>query len=228
MNDLFIVRKYKKEDRKSVRKIACDSAFMGEPCEIFFKGRDFLADVLTLYFTDYEPESCFVAEVDNIVAGYLIGARDSNSLKKVFFLKILPGLIFKLFFKGIIFSKKNILYFFNLFCSLVRGELSGPLINKEYPALLHINIDKKYRNMNIGTILIKNYLNYLKSKGVPGVHLNAKSEHAAVFFEKMGFIRVWEIKRTYFIYLHSKPFIYYYYAKKLAINSSYGKQSFIR
>jgi len=79
MNDLFIVRKYKKEDRKSVRKIACDSAFMGEPCEIFFKGRDFLADVLTLYFTDYEQESCFVAEVDNIVAGYLIGARDSNN-----------------------------------------------------------------------------------------------------------------------------------------------------
>jgi len=226
MNDLYIIRKFEKKDREAVRKIACDAAFMGEPCEIFFNGRDFLADVLTLYFTDFEPESCFVAEVDKIVGGYLIGTRDSSNFMKVFLLKILPGLIFKFFFKGIIFSKKNIMYFFNLFRSLLRGELRGPAINKEYPALLHINIDEKYRKMKIGTALIENYLDYLKSKEVPGVHLNAKSAHAAVFFEKMGFIRVWEIKRTYFYYLLDKPFIYYYFAKNLELvdtSHDYGK-----
>jgi len=220
MNDLFIIRKYEKKDRKAVRRIACDSAFMGEPCEIFFEGRDFLADILTMYFTDYEPESCFITEVDGAVAGYLIGTTDSSKFKKIFLFNILPRLILKFIFKGIIFSKKNILYFYYSFCSLVKGEFKAPDISKEYPALLHINIDEKYRKMKMGTVLIKNYLDYLKSSGVFGVHLNAKSEHAAIFFEKMGFIKVWEIKRTYFIYLLNKPFIYYYYAENLAINNS--------
>jgi ribosomal protein S18 acetylase RimI-like enzyme len=215
MTDLYIIRKFEKKDREAVRKIACDSAFMGEPCEIFFSGRDFLADILTLYFTDYEPQSSFVAEIDKNVGGYLIGTRDSSNFMKVFLLKILPGLIFKFFFKGIIFRKKNIKYFFNLFHSLLKGELKGPEINKEYPALLHINIDEKYRKMKIGSALIEQFLDYLRSTEVPGVHLNAKSEHAAVFFEKMGFSRVWEIKRTYFFYLLGKPFTYYYYAKDL-------------
>ncbi|MCL5071266.1 MAG: GNAT family N-acetyltransferase [Actinobacteria bacterium] len=176
--------------------------------------------MLTSYFTDYEPESCFVAEADNLVAGYLIGTKNSTNFRKVFLIKILPGLIFKFIFKGIIFSKKNILYFFNLFRSLIKGEFRSPEINKEYPALLHINIDEKYRKMKIGTALIKNYLDYLKSIEVCGVHLNAKSVHAAVFFEKMGFTRIWEIKRTYFVYLLNKPFIYYYYAKNITTNSS--------
>ncbi len=213
MNDLSIIRKYGKEDRRAVRKIACDTAFMGEKCEIFFEGREFLADILTSYFTDYEPESCFVAEVDSIIAGYIIGAKNARILNKVFLYKILPRLIFKFLFNGIIFSKKNILYFFNLFRSFLKGEFKSPELSDEYPAILHINIDKKYRKMNIGTALVQSYLNYLRSESISGVHLNAKSVHASIFFEKMGFTKIWEIKRTYFNYLLNKPFIYYYYAK---------------
>jgi ribosomal protein S18 acetylase RimI-like enzyme len=215
-----LIRKYKKEDKKSVRRIACDTSFMGEPCEIFFKGRDFLADILTLYFTDYEPESCFIAEFDNNVIGYLTGCKNTKRFAGIFILKIIPKLIIKFIFEGIIFNKKNIIYFFNLFKSLLKGELRGPNLSKSYPALLHINIDAKYRKMNIGTKLIENYLNYLKSENISGVHLNAKSLHASIFFEKMGFKKIYEKKRTYFFYLLNKPFVYYYYAKELTKDKS--------
>jgi ribosomal protein S18 acetylase RimI-like enzyme len=217
-NIKLIIREYKKEDKNTIRKIACDSALMGKPCEIFFQGRDFLADILTLYFTDYEPQSCFVAEVDNKVVGYLTGCKNTKNLTKVFILKIIPRLIFKFFFQGIIFRKKNLIFFLNLIKSFFKGEFKSPNLNlnKNYPALLHINIDENYRKMNIGTKLIEKYLNYLKSQNVPGVHLNAKSKHASIFFEKMGFYKVFEIKRTYFFYLLNEPFIYYYYTKKIA------------
>lgn len=214
------IRKFKASDRNALRKIACDTAFMGEPCEMFFECRDFLADILTVYFTDYEPESCFVAEMDNKVVGYLTGTKDIKNYYKIFTLKILPKLVFKFIFKGVFFNKKNIIYFFNLFKSLIKGELRGPDINKKYPALLHINIDKCCRGMHVGSVLIEFFLNYLKSKNISGVHLNAKSENATKFFEKKGFIKIFEIKRTYFFYLLKKPFIYYYYAKILINNSS--------
>ncbi len=220
MRNQIIIRKFKNQDRNFIRKIACDTAFMGEPCEIFFKGRDFLADLLTAYFTDYEPESCFIAEIDGKVAGYLTGTKNIKEFNKVFAFKLLPKLIFYFFFKGIILSKKNMLFFFNLFRSMVRGELKSPDINKEYPAMLHINIEEHYRKMNIGTRLIENYLNYLQSENIMGVHLNVKSMHASIFFEKMGFKKICEVKRTYFFYLLNKPFIYYYYAKNIATNSS--------
>jgi len=216
----YLIRKYKKEDREFVRKIACDTAFMGEPCEKFFKGRDFLADILTLYFTDYEPESCFIAEFDSSVIGYLTGCKNTERFARIFILKIIPKLIIKFIFKGIIFNKKNIIYFFNLLKSLLKGELRGPSVSKSYPALLHINIDAKYRKINIGTKLIENYLNYLKLEKISGVHLNTKSLHASIFFEKMGFKKIYEIKRTYFFYLLNKPFVYYYYAKELIKNES--------
>ena len=83
MNSLYLIRKYKKEDKKSVRRIACDTAFMGEPCEKFFNGRDFLADILILYFTDYEPESCFVAELnDKVNSFYGVGGSLHNFFSK--------------------------------------------------------------------------------------------------------------------------------------------------
>ena len=71
-----IIRQFKPEDRGSVRDISWETAFLGEPADAFFSGKEILADFLTQYFTDYEPGSCFVAVSANRVVGYLIGSTD--------------------------------------------------------------------------------------------------------------------------------------------------------
>ncbi|MDP3143475.1 MAG: GNAT family acetyltransferase, partial [Candidatus Omnitrophota bacterium] len=65
------IRHFKPADRDAVRKICCDTAFMGEPAENFFDDRKIFADVAISYYTDYEPESLFIAENEQEIIGYL-------------------------------------------------------------------------------------------------------------------------------------------------------------
>ena len=90
------IRKYMPQDRSRVRKIAWDTAFMGRPASAFFEDQEVLEDFLTFYFTDYEPESCFVAESDNKVIGYLLGCLDSRKLDRVSAVSIFPRFLVKM------------------------------------------------------------------------------------------------------------------------------------
>ncbi len=80
----FVIRPYQGKDREAIRKIAFDTAFMGEPAEVFFTDQEVLADILTDYFTDHEPESLFVAESGGAIVGYLLGAKDSARVSRIF------------------------------------------------------------------------------------------------------------------------------------------------
>ena len=91
------VRSFQAGDRPAVRAIALATAMTGQPSSAFFDGDEFLADALTGYFTDDEPESCFVAEIHGTVAGYLIGARDTRLMDTRFIRKWLLLLLGKVF-----------------------------------------------------------------------------------------------------------------------------------
>jgi GNAT superfamily N-acetyltransferase len=213
----IIIREYKINDRAAIREIACNTAFMGEPAEKFFTGREFLADFLTLYHTDYEPQSIFVAENKNKVIGYLSGAKNEKRMDLIFIFKVLPTAALKLIFKGYIFKKDNFLFIlFNIY-SFLKGEFYAPaFIKKDYPAILHINVDKNYRSSGIGGRLIEAYLSYLKKEKIKGVHLKTQSEKSFKFFEKFGFKILYETKRSYFKHIFKKSIRYFYYGKKLS------------
>ncbi len=212
----IIIRVYKRGDREPVMKIACDIAFMGEPAENFFKGREFLADFLTLYHTDYEPESIFVVEKGGEVVGYISGAKSEKKMNLVSTFKVLPRAILKLIFKGYIFKKKNFLFILFCICSFLKGEFYMPsFIRKDYPAILHINLDKNYRGLGIGGRLIEAYLSYLKKEKIKGVYLKTPSEKSFKFFKKLGFKIMYETRISYFKHILKKSVRYLYYGKKL-------------
>lgn len=213
----IIIREYKKNDRVSIRKIAYDTAFMGESAEKFFTGKDLIADFLTLYYTDYEPQSMFIAENEGKVIGYLSGAKNEKTMNSVFIIKIFPKAVLKLIFKGYIFKKNNFLFIlFNIY-SFLRGEFYVPaFIEKEYPAILHINVDKNHRSFGIGKRLVEVYLDYLKKEKIRGVHLTTQSVKSFEFFEKLGFKILYETKRSYFKHIFKKSIKYFYYGKKLS------------
>ena len=136
----FVIRKYNSRDRSAVRRICCETALMGEPSAIFFDDDEIFADALTAYFTDYEPESCFVAEYGNKVIGYLLGAKDVRRMDKIFADKIAMPLLIKALRRGALIRKKNVKFLSRVLLSLVKGEFKGPAFSKDYPATLHINI----------------------------------------------------------------------------------------
>ncbi|MBU4310278.1 GNAT family N-acetyltransferase [bacterium] len=214
ISGLFI-RKYRKADRGAIRKICCDTAFMGGPMEKFFDDREILADCLTSYYTDYEPESIFVAELNKEVAGYLIGCKSLKREKKVFITKILPRILLKSFLKGVLFKSKTRSFCVNCFKSFLRGEFNRRGFLHDYPASLHINVDYRFRNMGIGKELIKKYLDYLKIEGVKGVQLTTISSKAREFFKTTGFTVLYCQKISYYRNLTGKDLFRIILGRKL-------------
>ncbi|MBM3249645.1 MAG: hypothetical protein FJZ09_02225 [Candidatus Omnitrophica bacterium] len=193
-----IIRPYRKADRKAVRQIAWDTAFMGRPADAFFSGKALLTGFLTRYFTEYEPQSSFVAESEGSVVGYLLGAKDTAVLARIFKAKILPGLILQAVFSGALFRKKNLAFFRNCWQSLRNKEFRMPDLSRDYPATLHINLTEAARGEGTGAKLIAAYLDHLRKNNAAGVHLATLSQRASVFFQAQGFTLLYEARRTYF------------------------------
>lgn len=217
----FIVRSYRPADREAVRYICCETGFMGEPGEVFFEGRDVFADMWTSYWTDYEPESCFVAELDGRVVGYLLGCVDTNRYERIFSKDIRPRLLRKALRQGFFMKRKNMVYLYKLLRSHFRKELAAPMgrIKSEYPAHLHNNIaDPWLRGRGIGSALMNAYLDYLRSRGVKGVHLGTTSHNkqAVPFYKSGGFEEIYRNRLTCYDHVLKNEELYLlYFGKRL-------------
>ncbi|MFA4889711.1 MAG: hypothetical protein WC628_09100 [Candidatus Omnitrophota bacterium] len=209
------IRKFEQRHRQELRDIAYDTALMGEPAGLFFDGKEIICDVLTLYFTDYEPQSCFVAEADFGLAGYLTGAKDKVAAEKLTFRKIFPRLLREAFHSGVFLKKKNFILLASILAGILKGQFIAPDFNREYPATMHINIKNGFRGLDIGSRLVSTFLEYLKYEDVRGVHLATMSDAAGTFFSQQGFKRLYCGKRSYFRHILHKDVPLYIYGKKL-------------
>ncbi|MEO6971031.1 MAG: GNAT family acetyltransferase, partial [Chthoniobacterales bacterium] len=69
------IRGFRASDRDAVRELCCQTGFLGTPIDPVYEDRELFADFLTTYYTDHEPESSFVLEMDGQLKGYLLGSR---------------------------------------------------------------------------------------------------------------------------------------------------------
>ena len=83
------IRPYERRDRKTLRQISYETSFLGKADDLFDEPK-ILEDALTLYFTDSEPQSCFVAEYNGKVIGYLIGTKNEEQMVRISWLRTYP------------------------------------------------------------------------------------------------------------------------------------------
>ncbi|PAW76092.1 MAG: hypothetical protein B9S32_16440 [Verrucomicrobia bacterium Tous-C9LFEB] len=69
----FTVRFYEPRDRAAVRRICCQTGYLGTPIDPVFEDYELFADYLTSYYTDVEPEHTVVLEIDGEIKGYVMG-----------------------------------------------------------------------------------------------------------------------------------------------------------
>lgn len=184
----IIIRKYRPGDRAAVRQICYDTGLMGDPIDPYFGCFELFADYWMTYYTDYEPESAFVAEVDGEVVGYLVGCRTTPVQQEVQKRKILPRIRRKLFSFGYKLNRKFFRFMYKYVRSILRHEsVEEPV--KDYPAHLHMNLKEGYRSRGIGSKLMRAYFDYLKEYNIPGVHLGTTTYNklAVPFYKRWGF-----------------------------------------
>jgi hypothetical protein len=76
--NMVTVRQYRENDRDELRRICCETGFLGRPIDPIYQDRELFADLFTNPYLDYEPEWTLVVENSGRVAGYLMGSVSPN------------------------------------------------------------------------------------------------------------------------------------------------------
>lgn len=185
----MLIRPYQPGDRETVRRICCDTADAGQPVENFFHDREFIADIVTRYYTDLEPQFSWVAEHEGQVMGYLHGCLDSQRFMQVETWRIVPVAILSVVARGALFRRETWRWFRAMLSS---GGSRSRLPVAEYPAHLHVNVDKQARGRLVGPRLVERFFEQVKAAGCVGVHASVRgdNEGGRKFFERLGFTEV--------------------------------------
>jgi ribosomal protein S18 acetylase RimI-like enzyme len=186
-----VVRPYDPVDRPNVRSVCFQTGYMGEPVDWQWRDAESFADVFSGYYTDREPESAQVVELDGEVAGYLLGCLDSrtawNPASVVLRHVMRRGIAFRPGTAGFLWrSGRDTLH------DLVRRHPPpSAVLDSRWPAHLHINLLPGARGKGAGGTMVHRWLDTLRSHNVAGCHLETLAENVAAiaFFDAMGFRR---------------------------------------
>ncbi|HEY0368106.1 MAG TPA: hypothetical protein VGC85_00785 [Chthoniobacterales bacterium] len=181
----YTIRKYRASDREAVRRLCCQTGFLGKPIDPVYEDGELFADFLTTYYTDHEPESSFVIEADGELRGYLLGCRRPlrNQLYSFYqnvclFLRAL--LRYPRYNQR---SRRFILWI------LVNGWREVPAAPRRTPHF-HINLLPDARKMSTTRALLSAYFSYLHRSGekrVYGQIVTFESRRGEQMFERYGF-----------------------------------------
>lgn len=185
-----VCRPYEFGDRAAVRYICNETGHLGDPVDPYFSDREVFADLHSLYYTDVECDSSFVIEEGGDVIGYLLGCLDSRRYRAWVKSHLEPHILRRGLTRGVLVrpGTARLVWRFVADWLLERPQYGDA--GEEYPAHLHINLLPAGRKRGLGGLLMKNYLNLLQTRGLPGVFLETTAENtsAVAFFRSQGFI----------------------------------------
>lgn len=181
----FTIRGYRPADRDAVRRLCCETGFLGEPIDKVYEDRELFADFLTTYYTDHEPESSFVIEVNGELRGYLLGCR-----------RPLRNQVYS-FYQNVCLSARALLRY-GRYNESSRRFIRWMVMNgwREVPAApsrtphFHINLLPDARKVSTTRALMSAYLSYLYrcgEKRVYGQIVTFESRRGEKMFERYGF-----------------------------------------
>ena len=187
MNDdrTFTIRSYRASDREAVRRLCCEAGFLGEPIDPVYEDRQLFADFLTTYYTDWEPESSFVVEVDGGICGYLLGSRRPLRNQLYSFWQNV-SLFFKAISRYFRYNERSRRF---VGWTLMYGWREVPAAPRRVPHF-HINLLPEARKMSTTRGLMSAYLSYLYRRGekrVYGQIVTFESRRGEKLFERYGF-----------------------------------------
>ena len=181
----YTIRNYRANDREAVRRLCCETGFLGDAIDPVYEDRELFADFLTTYYTDHEPESSFVIEKNGELRGYLLGCR-----------RPLWNQLYSLYQNIVLFLRALLRYpRYNahsrrfIIWLLKNGWREVPAAPRRTPHF-HINLLPDARKIATTRALMSAYLSYLYERGekrVYGQIVTFESRRGEAMFERYGF-----------------------------------------
>jgi GNAT superfamily N-acetyltransferase len=183
-----IVRRYKPEDRAAIRRICCDTGFLGNPIETIFTDREIFADLFTNPYLDYGSDWAWVADDGGHVVGYLLGSvsRSFNYALMYSGLQTTVKMITRAA-KGCYATHPRSRHFIRwLLTSGYREQPKHP----DKAAHLHLNVEKSHRGHGLGLRLWRAFEQQLENAGIRtcyGAFFSRPRRRPEAVYSRMGF-----------------------------------------
>jgi hypothetical protein len=181
----FVIRSYRASDRAAVRRLCCQTGFLGEPIDPIYQDHELFADFLTTYYTDHEPESSFVLEREGEICGYLLGSR-RPLLNQLYAFQQNLVLGFRALLRYRRYNERSRQF---VRWVLSHGWREVPAAPRRTPHF-HINLLPEARKMSSTRALFSAYFAYLHRCGerrVYGQIVTFASRRGEKMFERYGF-----------------------------------------
>lgn len=184
-----VLRPYRRDDRAGVRQVCGDTAERGESIENLYSDRRLAVDLVSRYYTDFEPQSCWVAEAEGRIVGYLMAAVNSSRHHRIMAWRILPSALLSAVLRGALWRAETWRMVAAAFPNIRRFRERTNLAAAGFPAHVHVNLLSEFRGQGLAQGLMTAFLQRMVARGVPGVQAAVRADNppAIAFFERIGF-----------------------------------------
>lgn len=175
-----VIRRYEPRDRAAVRAITCATAFRNAGAQSIFKHEkdlELFADYWSLYYTDFEPESAWVAEREGRVVGYLFGCLNSDRCVRIMAWRIVPRIVLWMLWRLVSGqyppgpSRAFVRWM------LLKSWREAPVVpTKAFPAHFHCNLLPGGYNRHLYTRLATLFMEHLSALGI--THMQGQIQDA--------------------------------------------------
>ena len=219
-----VIRPYRPEDRPILRDICADTGFLGKPIDPVFEDRELFADYLTSYYTDVEPESTFVCELNGEVKGYLMGSRFPKR-KARYEMRMLPLLVIRGLWRCFTrpyhaASRKYVRWI------ITHARKENPYTPPNIPHF-HFNVRPEARNVATTVDLVDTFLQYLYDHGEKQVYAQVvtyESRRGIRMFARYGLRVIDQREVTKYREFHPGKVYLFTILKDIAVNPKlYGE-----
>ncbi len=183
------IRPYRPSDRARLEDICVRTGHGGEDARGHYTDPAVLPAIFATPYAEYDPSLVFVADDGTHAIGYVLGAADSEAFFGFFRERWLPTVADR-------FPAppgepgdddermRDLLHH--------ADRMHVPAFDEHHPAHLHIDLLPEGQGRGLGRALMETYLEALRARGVPGVHLGVGpgNTRARAFYDRLGFTRL--------------------------------------
>jgi ribosomal protein S18 acetylase RimI-like enzyme len=183
-----LVRPYCAADRTAIRRLCCETGFLGNPVEPLFQDRELFADLFTRAYLEHEAEWALVAEVNGKLIGYLLGSvrPDFDRILMRCGFQTVTKMLFRLFNGYYAEHQRSREFIRWLIFSGFREQPRHP----RDAAHLHLNVERAYRGRGVARRLWETFEQRLREAHVArcyGAFFSHSKRQPEAAYARFGF-----------------------------------------